>query len=273
MNQTLSNVENKMPVKTITSGNLRLLDKPFPHETTIDGSISHGVQKLWHRFYPHFNSEAFGDLLRQKIRATDHVLEIGAGSGKGNQKHFELRGKVARYMGIDPDARVLENQYLDDARVGKAESLPLANESFDLVFHTFVAEHFQSPQTCNREIARVLKPGGLLLFQTPSRYYYASLVAQITPQWFHEFYVSHFGSGRVSEEIFPTYYRLNEKRSITEQLHDCGFECQIQHLSTPPGYLRFSKLSFLVGVLFERTLERSFPALRARLIVEARKIT
>jgi SAM-dependent methyltransferase len=249
------------------------LAKSLPGKTTFDGSVSPGVQRLGQRFYPHFHPNVFGDLLEQKIWATDRVLEIGAGSGQGNQTHFELRGKVAYYAGIDPDASVLENKYLDDARVGNAESLPFANESFDLVFHSFVAEHFESPLTCNREIARVLKPGGRLIFLTPSRYFYATLAAQITPHWFHEFYISHFGSGRSSKEVFPTYYRLNSERSITEQLRSCGFECEIQHMSVPPGYLRFNTLAFLGGILFERTFERSFPALRARLLVEARKTT
>jgi len=60
-------------------------------------------------------------------------------------------------------------------------------------FITTLRKHFEEPMACHREIARVLKPGGLLLFQTPSRYCYPMLAAQVTPQWFHEFYVRHFG--------------------------------------------------------------------------------
>ncbi len=238
----------------------------------FDGTVSPAVLRLGLRFYPHYSLNLFRELLAQKIRPTDHVLEIGAGSGEGDQKHFDLRGKVARYAGIDPDARVLDNQYLDDARVGQAEALPFANESFDLVFHTSVAEHLKSPLACNREIARILKPGGRLLFQTPNRYYYPMLAARMTPHWFHAFYVAHFGSGRTSTGVFPTHYKLNDEKSIKEGLHSCGFECEVQHLSSPPGYLRFSRLSFLGGVLIERILERRFPVLRGTLIVEARKV-
>lgn len=39
----------------------------------------------------------------------------------------------------------------------------------------------------------------------------------------------------------------------------------------PPGYLRFSSFAFLLGVLYQRSLERLVPALRATLIVVARK--
>ncbi len=199
------------------------------------------------------------------------MLEIGAGSGRCNQNHFDLRGKVARYVGVDPDKSVLENPYLDEANQGTADSLPFPDETFDLVFHYYVAEHFAEPMACHREIARVLKPGGLLLFQTPSRYWYPMLAAQVTPQWFHEFYVRHFGSGRTENEVFPTHYRFNDELAIREQLKDCGFTCELEYRSVAPGYLRFSRLSFLLGVLYERAIEKRFPALRGVIIGLARK--
>lgn len=234
--------------------------------------LSSSVRKLWQQYYPDYGLTRFHDLLFQNIHSTDQVLEIGAGSGRGHQRNFELRNKVARYIGIDPDPSVLRNPYLDQAYQCKCELLPFADASFDLVFHFFVAEHFESPITCNREINRVLKPNGLLLFQTPSRYYYPMLIARITPHWFHELYVRHLGSGRTKGEVFPTFYRLNDDKTILEQLRNSGFTCEIEHQSTPPGYLRFSAPSFLAGVVFERTIERNFPALRGLIIVMARKI-
>jgi hypothetical protein len=107
--------------------------------------------------------------------------------------------------------------------------------------------------------------------RTLRRYLYATLAAQLTPHWFHEFYINRFGSGRSSKEVFPTYYRLNSEWSIKDQLRSCGFECEIRHVSIPPGYLQFSTLAFLGGILFERTFERTFPALRARLFAEGTK--
>jgi SAM-dependent methyltransferase len=135
-----------------------------------------------------------------------------------------------------------------------------------------VAEHFANPLACNREIARVLKPDGLLLFQTPNRFYYPCVAASLTPHWFHEFYVKHFASGRCQDEVFPTFYRLNDEKVITKQLADCVPSSEIQYRSLPPGYLRFSPLAFRIGILYERTFERLFPSLRGNLIVVARKL-
>jgi ubiquinone/menaquinone biosynthesis C-methylase UbiE len=240
-------------------------------EVHFEGRLSDSVQRLWLRYYPVSRHARFKELLLQNIRPTDRVLEIGAGSGRCNQNHFDLRGKVARYVGVDPDESVLRNPHLDEAYQCTADSLAFPDESFDVVFHYYVAEHFEEPMACHREIARVLKPDGLLLFKTPSRYWYPMLAAQVTPQWFHEFYVRHFGSGRRENEVFPTYYRFNDENAIGEQLKNCGFDCELEYRSVAPGYLRFSRLSFLLGVLYERTIEKRFPPLRGVIIGVARK--
>src|SRR5260221_2031640 len=240
-------------------------------EHLLEGRLSDSVQRLWLRYYPVSRHARFKEYLLRNISPTDHVLEIGAGSGTANQNHFDLRGRVARYVGVDPDESVLQNPHLDEAYSCTADALPFPDESFDLAFHYYVAEHFEEPMACHREIARVLKPGGLLLFQTPSRHWYPMLAAQVTPQWVHEFYVRHFGSGRTENEVFPTRYRFNDEHAIREQLKDCGFNCELEYRSVAPGYLRFSRLSFLLGVLYERTIEKKFLPLRGVIVGLARK--
>jgi len=54
-------------------------------------------------------------------------------------------------------------------------------------------------------------------------------------------------------------------------LESCGFTCELEYRSVAPGYLRFSRLSFLLGVLYERTIENRFPALRGAIIGVAQK--
>jgi SAM-dependent methyltransferase len=183
---------------------------------------SPAVRKLWLRYYADYRPEYFFELIVNRVHPSDHILEIGAGSGQNKQNHFDLRNRVSRYVGIDPDPAVLSNPFLHESHHCGAESLPFPDSSFDLVFHNYVAEHFASPSACNREIARVLKPGGLLLFQTPNRFYYVSLIAQLTPHWFHELYVSRFASGRSDSEVFPTFYRLNDRKNINCQLRGGG---------------------------------------------------
>lgn len=237
----------------------------------IDGRIHPSVARLWHRYYPHYDPDQFAALVASHVDPSSQVLEIGAGSGRGQQRRFALKGKVARYVGIDLDERVLDNPHLDEAVVGDAQHLPFEDGTFDVVFHTMVAEHLQKPLAAVAEMARVLRSGGRLIFQTPNRFYYPMLLSALTPHWFHAFYARKLGGGREASEVFATVYRLNDRRAIMSATEQAGLRADVQFWSTPPGYLRFSRPSFLLGVLYERTVERLVPALRATIVMVATK--
>jgi SAM-dependent methyltransferase len=241
--------------------------------TYIDGdrAISPNVSALWDMFYPKFDGEDFMRALRDKLQSESKVLEIGAGSGQGLQKHFDIRHHVGRYYGIDLDPRVLKNPYLDEAVCGDARDLPFPDESMDLIFHVSVAEHLVDPITVLQESFRVLKKGGTLMFQTPNRYYYAMIAARFTSYSFHEWFGRHLGAGRQPEDIFPTVYKLNTARAIAMAANLVGFRSQVRFIRSPPGYLRFSTLAFLFGVAYERTVERWFPQLSAVIVAELTK--
>jgi SAM-dependent methyltransferase len=229
------------------------------------------VGNLWLRFYPDYERDAFEQQVASLVTPEMNVLEIGAGSGRGNQNVFELRGSCARYAGVDLDPRVLENPHLDEAFVADAAALRFEDRSFDLVFHKMVAEHLDKPAAAVAETARILKPGGRLLFETPSRFYYPMLIANLTPTSFHRYFVSRFGSGDTADEIFSTAYGLNDGRTIDRLCRGAGLDPEVTFRSTPPGYLRFSAVTFMLGVLYERCAERLFPPLRALIWVSARK--
>ena len=232
----------------------------------IEGRLKPGVAQLWQQFYPDYDANIISSLVLEHVHPESRVLEIGCGDGRNSPP---LKGRVAYSAGIDPDERVLSNPNLDAAVVGDASVLDWPDQSFDLVFHRMVAEHLPDPVAAMRETARVLKPGGVLLFETPNRWYYPMVVASVTPHWFHTFWVSRLGSGRASEDVFPTVYRLNTRGAIAKTCAAAGLTAETRLVRTPPGYLRFSRPSFLLGVLYERTVERIFPALRGRLVVEA----
>jgi hypothetical protein len=74
------------------------------------------------------------------------------------------------------------------------------------------------------------------------------------------------------KEIFPTFYRCNTVHSFRSLLTKSGLEIvELETVPSPPGYLRFSPIAFLLGVLYERTFERIFPSLRADIVCVARK--
>jgi 2-polyprenyl-6-hydroxyphenyl methylase/3-demethylubiquinone-9 3-methyltransferase len=110
------------------------------------------------------------------------VLEVGCGGGL---IAHELAQRQALIVGIDPSPNALEvarekvrasglgqNAYFE---VGYAESLPYADGSFSVIVCLDVLEHVRDLQATLREIARVLAPGGIFIFDTINRTFLARL--------------------------------------------------------------------------------------------------
>lgn len=107
-------------------------------------------------------------------QAAGTVLEIGAGTG-ANLAHYRP-GQISRLVLVEPDPhmrRRLQTKlaHADPALrartevlAGAAEQLPLADRSVDVVVSTLVLCSVTHPPQAVREITRVLRPTGRLLF-------------------------------------------------------------------------------------------------------------
>jgi ubiquinone/menaquinone biosynthesis C-methylase UbiE len=97
------------------------------------------------------------------------VLEFGCGAA---QWSIALAREGARPVGLDNSARQLEHarRYMDQSGVdfplvhASAESVPLPDASFDIVFCDHGAMTFADPYRTVPEAARLLRPGGLFAF-------------------------------------------------------------------------------------------------------------
>jgi SAM-dependent methyltransferase len=106
------------------------------------------------------------------VRGKD-VLELGCG---GAQKAIRLAERGARCTGLDNSARQLEHARRLMAEAGvdfplvhsSAEAVPLPDASFDIVFCDHGAMQFADPYKTVPEVARLLRPGGLLAFSHPT---------------------------------------------------------------------------------------------------------
>lgn len=114
--------------------------------------------------------------LREHFPAVDGValLDVGCGGGLLSEEFARLGCSV---VGIDPSGASLdaarahaEQSGLSiDYVSGVAEALPVEDGSFDAVVCCDVLEHVGDVATAVREAARVLRPGGLYLFDTINR--------------------------------------------------------------------------------------------------------
>lgn len=109
---------------------------------------------------------------RQKIvpRARGIVLEIGIGPGL-NLHHYDPQ-QVSRVIGVDPAKSFLKlgrerhraSPVPLEIIVAAAEKLPLSDALVDTAVLTYTLCSVQAPQAALREVRRVLKPNGKLLF-------------------------------------------------------------------------------------------------------------
>lgn len=102
------------------------------------------------------------------------VLDLGCAGGFMAEAMAE---KGAQVTGIDPAAQAIEaarahaesSGYDIRYDVGVGEALPYADGSFDCVVCVDVLEHVQDLDQVLREVERVLRPGGVFLFDTINR--------------------------------------------------------------------------------------------------------
>ncbi|MDU8944436.1 bifunctional 2-polyprenyl-6-hydroxyphenol methylase/3-demethylubiquinol 3-O-methyltransferase UbiG [Ovoidimarina sediminis] len=111
---------------------------------------------------------------RQIGWAGKRVLDLGCAGGFMAEA-LDERG--AEVTGIDPAAEAIGAARAHAARAGRAisydvgvgEDLPYEDQSFDAVVCVDVLEHVRDLRQVMAEVARVLEPGGLFLFDTINR--------------------------------------------------------------------------------------------------------
>jgi len=104
------------------------------------------------------------------IREGMKVLEIGPGPGHLTVEAAPRLGKGKLYcLDIEPRMIARAKDKLIRNRlsnvhliVGNATSLPFAQESFDLAYMIYVSGEIPNRERALRELARVLRPGGML---------------------------------------------------------------------------------------------------------------
>jgi SAM-dependent methyltransferase len=108
--------------------------------------------------------------------AGKRLLEIGLGEGSDSELLIRQR---ARWSGVDLTAEsvervrtrlILRDLPYEELRQGSVLELPFADNSFDMVFSHGVLHHVPDIGQAQREIHRVLRPGGELVIMMYARW-------------------------------------------------------------------------------------------------------
>jgi SAM-dependent methyltransferase len=217
--------------------------------TRLDGTV---------RFY------TFVRALMLRTNASQ-VLDYGAGRGGfwteeakegGSRMRSELqdlRYRGARVTACDIDPAVAAHPCSDlQVIIGADPTLPWKDSYFDLVVSDMTFEHIQSPDIVCRELIRVVRPGGFICARTPNRWGYVALAALLIPTSAHTRGLKTLQPSRRGEDVFPTFYKLNDIRSIKKMFSGCSVNYYMD--VTEPRYHFNSLWLFLAFELWHRVL-------------------
>lgn len=120
------------------------------------------------------------DFSQFPVESGDLILDMGCGAGR---HAFELYRRGARVVALDMDANELGDvaamfsAMSDEGQAGEGGSaaavrgnayhLPFADDTFDKIVAAEVLEHLPNDLRAMSELARVLKPGGMLAVSVP----------------------------------------------------------------------------------------------------------
>lgn len=207
------------------------------------------VERGWRHAYRHYE-----DAITSRLDAGKAILDVGC--GRTFPLATEYLAHTNAVYGIDPVVDPAAVAAGAVVKSGSADALPFPDASLDIVVCRSVLEHIERPSAVFGEVARVLRPGGVFIFLTPSRHDYVSLAARVLPNAWHPWVVRRF-EGRAEVDTFPTFYRANTRSAVQRYAHRCGLAVQrLEYLRHPPEYFMFSPLLYGLVALYDDLIGR-----------------
>jgi SAM-dependent methyltransferase len=147
---------------------MTVASQPYDADNVLDRLTSRATLEAHYRALEAHEHEL---IERRLAVAGGDVVSVGCGWNPG--RHL-FPAPAFRLVGVDADpakvAGVIETGRADEAYVGQAGALGLADGSFDVVLYRLVLHHvvYQGPLApCFGEAARMLRPGGALVAIEP----------------------------------------------------------------------------------------------------------
>lgn len=177
-----------------SSGSTEPVPLPLDGERFVPDEM-HGNIELEHRHRYVFASQ---------FVSGKTVLDIASGEGYGSA----LLAKTARHViGVDISELAVEHArqryHADNLEfvTGSCAAIPLADAAVDVVVSFETIEHHAEHEAMMREIARVLRPGGLLVISSPDKVEYSDKPSFRNPFHVKELYKEEF------QELLSKHFR------------------------------------------------------------------
>lgn len=230
----------------------------YIHAITCENPLT---QHLFDRYYysiPGFRGGTlpFHDLCTRSIQSGANLLEIG--SGPSNDTSDAL-ARIGPLTGLDINPEVLGNRACSNTLLFDGQRFPFPNESFDACISNWVLEHVADPNSHFREVARVLRPGGVYCFRTPNLFHYVMLGSRLLPHSVHLRLANRLrGLSAGAHDPWPTFYRANRRGKLKQLIEDAGLiDAKIKMIEPEPSYGRAHSTLFYPMMAYERLVNSS----------------
>lgn len=209
-----------------------------------------------------YSQVAYASLLGELMPEAAAWLDAGCGhqvfklSTARGEAEIVARARLA--VGCDLSWQALRTHRTLQARIcADLCRLPFAGSAFDIMTLNYVAEHLEEPEKTFAELARLLRPEGMVVVVTPNSLGYFVRLTRFGRKFLPESLVRKFiflREFRSAQDVFPTFYRANTRYDLTRQMEQAGFkEARFQMVKDPAVFSFIAPLAVL-ELLFGRLL-------------------
>ena len=151
------------------------------------------------------------------------VLDVGCGTGAVSRAVRAAAGPDARLFAIDPSHDMLlaaRRSGVAATVLGLLPNLPFADASFDVVLSAFVLTHVDDADVALAEMARVLRPGGIIGLSAwaPGDDEFAAAWSEVVGRYVDTERMNHAGN-----VILPSDTRFSKPEGLVDALRAGGF--------------------------------------------------
>ena len=170
--------------------------------------------------------EYYEALVAKLVTAGSAWLDVGGGRDvfpSNKNLATELAARCRRLVAVDPSDTVSENPFAHERVKAFIQDYSSA-ESFDVATLRMVAEHINAPESCVAALARLVRPGGVVVY-TINKWSPVSMAAWLIPFWLHHPLKSVLW-GTEEKDTFPVAYRMNTRGRLRSLFSKAGFREQ-----------------------------------------------